>query len=90
MATARFTIRGKVQGVFFRAGTRAQAQALGLRGWARNLPDGSVEVVACGDAHAIEVLAQWLEEGPPRARVDEVVREPDVPAVPEDVSFEVR
>ena len=39
--------------------------------------DGSVEVVACGDAHAIEVLAQWLEEGPPQARVDEVVREPD-------------
>jgi acylphosphatase len=75
MAAARFIVEGKVQGVFFRASTRGQALALGLRGWARNLADGRVEVVAAGEAHALEALAQWLEDGPPSARVDAVGRE---------------
>ena len=74
-AAARFVVSGKVQGVFFRAGTREQAQQLGLRGHARNLPDGRVEVLAVGEALAIERLAQWLQHGPPSARVESVVRE---------------
>jgi len=74
-SAARFRITGKVQGVFFRAGTRTEAQRLGLRGHARNLPDGSVEVVAVGDSKAIDALARWLQHGPPHARVDEVLRE---------------
>jgi len=74
MAAARFLVSGKVQGVFFRAGTREQAQRLGLRGHARNLADGRVEVVAVGDGDAIDALADWLRHGPPMARVDGVVR----------------
>ena len=68
----RFLIRGKVQGVYFRHSTRLEANRLGLRGIARNLPDGSVEVLAQGAAAAIGELRQWLHRGPARARVDEV------------------
>lgn len=74
MAAARFLVGGKVQGVWFRASTREQALALGLRGFAKNLDDGRVEVLAVGDAGAIEALAEWLEQGPPMARVDRVER----------------
>ena len=70
MAAARFLISGRVQGVAFRACTRAQAISLGLRGHARNLADGRVEVLAVGKAEAIERLAEWLQHGPPLARVD--------------------
>ena len=56
MSTARFLISGRVQGVFFRASTREQALALGLSGVARNLADGRVEVIACGDRQAIDTL----------------------------------
>jgi acylphosphatase len=72
MSAARFLVGGKVQGVFFRASTREQALRLGLRGHARNLRDGRVEVVAAGDAAAIETLAQWLQHGPPMAEVKSV------------------
>ena len=75
MAAARFFVSGRVQGVAFRAHTRVQALALGLRGHARNLADGRVEVLAVGDADAIERLAQWLRQGPPLAQVDDVLRE---------------
>lgn len=73
-AAARFLVSGRVQGVAFRAYTRAQAQALGLRGHARNLADGRVEVLAIGDADAIERLADWLRTGSPMARVAAVER----------------
>lgn len=72
---ARFLVSGRVQGVFFRASTQAQAQMLGLRGYARNLENGQVEVVAAGDTQALERLHAWLAEGPPQARVDRVERE---------------
>ena len=75
MSAARFIVRGRVQGVYFRAGTREQAQKLGLRGHARNLADGSVEVVAAGEPQAIDALEAWLHEGPPLARVERVERE---------------
>ncbi len=75
MAAARFLVSGKVQGVFFRASTRERALDLGLGGRATNLPDGRVDVVAEGDAAALDALEAWLHEGPPAARVDEVVRE---------------
>ena len=74
MAAARFLVEGKVQGVWFRASTREQALALGLRGFAKNLDDGRVEVLAVGDAGAIDALAEWLRQGPPLARVDRVER----------------
>ncbi len=77
---ARFIVTGLVQGVFFRASTRAQAQSLGLGGYARNLPDGSVEVLASGDAAALTALEQWLRHGPPQARVEHVARSAIDPA----------
>ena len=76
MSAARFVVSGKVQGVFFRASARDRAQALGLRGFAKNLPDGRVEVLAAGNDAAIDELAAWLREGPPMARVDDLERMP--------------
>ena len=75
-AAVRFYVSGKVQGVCFRANAREEAMRLGLRGYARNLADGRVEVVACGEAGAVEMLAEWLEHGPPLARVDTLERLP--------------
>jgi acylphosphatase len=71
----RFLIHGKVQGVWFRESTRRQAGVLGLQGHARNLEDGSVEVVAAGAAAELDKLADWLQHGPPMARVDRVTAE---------------
>jgi len=75
MPAARFFVRGRVQGVFFRAATRTEALRLRLAGYASNLADGRVEVYAEGEAAAIDALAQWLQQGPPLARVGEVRRE---------------
>lgn len=75
MASARFLVSGLVQGVYFRASTRERAQALGLHGYASNLADGSVEVVASGDAAALDELERWLHDGPPAACVEAVERE---------------
>ena len=74
MAAARFLVRGKVQGVWFRASTREQALRLGLQGYASNLSNGDVDVLAVGDDDAIDRLAAWLQQGPPMARVDAVQR----------------
>ena len=68
----RALVSGRVQGVFFRDSTRCQAQSLGLKGWARNLPDGRVEVYALGARAACEVLLEFLRTGPPRASVTSV------------------
>lgn len=69
LAARRFVVSGKVQGVFFRASTVRVAEQLGIRGFARNLPDGRVEVLALGDAVALGKLAAWLRQGPTLARV---------------------
>ena len=76
MACRRFVVSGKVQGVWFRASTRQRALALGLTGEAVNLADGRVEVIACGEAAALDALAAWLWQGPELARVDGVSSEP--------------
>jgi len=73
---ARFLVSGKVQGVWFRAATRERALALQLRGIARNLADGGVEVLACGDDAALDELEKWLWQGPPLAKVSGVQRQP--------------
>ena len=74
MPCARFIVSGRVQGVFFRASTRTEAVRLGLNGYARNVADGSVEVLACGEAAALDELQRWLHKGPPAARVESVER----------------
>jgi acylphosphatase len=71
-AARRAVVRGRVQGVWFRASTAERAVALGLRGSAENRPDGSVLVHAAGDAAALDALVEWLRRGPPMARVDAV------------------
>jgi acylphosphatase len=68
----RFLVLGKVQGVYFRHSARLEANRLAIHGFARNLPDGSVEVIAHGAALRVEQLRAWLGRGPPQARVDEV------------------
>ena len=74
--TRRFTVKGRVQGVFFRDSTRRVAQSLGLTGHAINLSNGDVDVLACGDPDAIARLAAWLREGPRMAEVTDVIERP--------------
>lgn len=76
----RCLVAGRVQGVFYRASTRARAESLGVTGYARNLPDGRVEVLACGEAAAVDALCQWLWRGSPAASVRDVVIEDVEPA----------
>ncbi|HEX6992609.1 MAG TPA: acylphosphatase [Gammaproteobacteria bacterium] len=85
----RYLVSGRVQGVYFRGATREQATRLGLAGWARNLPDGRVEVVAAGDPARLSELAEWLWKGPPLAVVREVAIEEWTGPVEGD-AFEVR
>ncbi len=81
-------VTGLVQGVFFRASTRDTARALGLRGWVKNMPDGSVELEAEGPEDRINKLVAWLNQGPQYARVEKVeVRE--IPATGEETDFQV-
>ncbi len=65
-------ICGQVQGVSFRYHTQNQAQRLGIRGWVRNLPGGSVEACICGEAEQIKAMQQWLKHGPAYATVASV------------------
>jgi acylphosphatase len=65
----RCFVSGRVQGVFYRASTRQRAQELGCGGYAHNLPDGRVEVLAVGEPAAVHALVEWLREGPPAAHV---------------------
>jgi acylphosphatase len=71
-AARRVRVRGRVQGVWFRASTAERATALGLRGHAENCPDGTVLVYAAGSSPALAALIEWLHTGPPMARVDAV------------------
>jgi acylphosphatase len=66
------TVSGRVQGVGFRYYASSQARRLGLRGWVRNQPDGSVQIACEGPRAAVTQFHRWLESGPPSARVDRV------------------
>lgn len=80
LVARRCIVRGRVQGVFFRASAAQRASELGLRGYARNLADGTVEVLAAGAEEAVDAMCAWLRQGPPAARVDAVSVTPvDVP-----------
>lgn len=72
MERVRIIVHGMVQGVFFRANTIREAQTLGIRGFVRNLPDGSVEAVAEGPKKTLEEFVVWCQRGPDMARVDRV------------------
>jgi acylphosphatase len=68
----RVLVRGRVQGVFFRAEARARAQSLGVAGSVRNLPDGSVEAVFEGDPGRVDSMVEWCKRGPSGANVETV------------------
>jgi acylphosphatase len=71
-ARARIRVKGVVQGVAFRQSTVWEADRLGLSGWVRNLPDGSVEALAEGPRERVESLVAWCWRGPPSAQVTDV------------------
>ncbi len=73
LARAQVLISGRVQGVFYRAYTRDQAQGRGLKGWVRNLPDGRVAAVFEGKRAIIEDMLNWCRKGPPYAAVDDLL-----------------
>ncbi len=86
----RIYVRGRVQGVFFRATARDKARSLGLTGFVKNLPDGNAVLAeAQGPADKVREFITWCHRGPPSARVDEVKTE-KIPLVNEESSFEVR
>lgn len=83
-----YIVTGRVQGVGFRYFVVRQARALGLTGWVRNLPDGTVEALAAGPGPAVEELEEALRQGPSASRVEDV-RIRDAP-MPDGSSFEAR
>jgi len=84
----RIQVRGRVQGVFFRAEARARAESLGVAGWIRNLPDGSVEAVFEGENERVESMVGWCRRGPTGAEVEAVGVEREEPVG--ETGFRVR
>jgi acylphosphatase len=80
MVCRRSFVSGRVQGVFYRATCCAKARSLGVNGFARNLTDGRVEVLACGDEAAVHEFVAWLWEGSPASKVTDVVTTDAEPA----------
>ncbi|MCF6211059.1 MAG: acylphosphatase [Gammaproteobacteria bacterium] len=72
MICRRCWVSGRVQGVWYRGSTRREAENRGVTGYARNLPDGRVEVLACGPQTAVDALCDWLWQGPAHAEVSDV------------------
>jgi acylphosphatase len=72
MVCRKCLVGGRVQGVFYRAAAASRARELGLEGYARNLPDGCVEVVACGEEAAVQTFIKWLWIGSSASRVTSV------------------
>jgi acylphosphatase len=72
MKRALVVVRGSVQGVFFRAETHDRARSLGIAGWVRNAPDGTVEATFEGDEEKVKSMVEWCRRGPPGARVDDI------------------
>lgn len=72
----RCIVRGRVQGVAFRAAARSMAQGLHITGWVRNRRDGAVETLACGEEAALQAYQAWLHKGPTYAIVSHVTCKP--------------
>jgi len=75
MKTVRLTIKGKVQGVFYRATAKDVADLTGVKGWVRNLPDNNVEITATATEETLQKFISWCKQGPAKARVDDVIVE---------------
>ena len=72
MKSYHLSIKGRVQRVFYRESAKREANRLGVTGWVRNKPDGSVELLACGTENTVQKLVEWCKTGPPLAKVTEV------------------
>lgn len=72
MICRRFFVSGRVQGVFYRSSAQKQADQLGLKGWVRNLSDGRVEMLACGEENMLAAIEKWLGIGPEYAKVTNI------------------
>lgn len=90
MKRVRVRVRGRVQGVFFRGDARARARSLGVAGWIRNLPDGTVEALFEGDDDRVDSMVEWCRRGPPGAHVEAVDVEDERGAQAEHDDFLVR
>lgn len=86
--TVRALVYGRVQGVFFRDSCQRRAKELGVRGWVRNRPDGTVEAMFSGRPDDVDTLVSWAHTGPPHAKVTKVRVEQA--AAPDLTGFEVR
>ena len=75
MKTIRLTIKGKVQGVFYRATAKDVADLTGVKGWVKNLPDKNVEITATATEETLQKFITWCKQGPPKARVEDVIVE---------------
>nr|BCX00791.1 MAG: acylphosphatase [Bacteroidota bacterium] len=89
MKAVQVRIFGRVQGVGFRYGALKRAHSLGLSGWVRNEPDGSVSLLLIGEPEAVEQMLSWCREGPPMARVERIQTTPVSP-IPHVVGFSIR
>lgn len=88
MTTIHLIILGKVQGVFYRATAKKTAISLGLKGWVKNTPEGSVEAMVYGEDAAVELFTSWCKKGPDNAVVEEVIIT-EMPGITFD-GFEIR
>jgi acylphosphatase len=86
----RLLVRGRVQGVAYRAYTLDEARSAGVSGWVRNLPDGRVEAVFQGPAALVDRMVRWCHQGPPAARVSGVEAFEEEPLEEDEGSFVVR
>ena len=75
MKTVRLTIKGQVQGVFYRATAKDVADLTGVKGWVKNLPNDNVEITATATEETLQKFINWCKQGSPKARVDEVIVE---------------
>jgi acylphosphatase len=75
MKTIRLTIKGKVQGVFYRATAKDVADQFGIKGWVKNLPDKNVEIRATASEETLHKFIDWCKQGPPKAKVDDMIVE---------------
>ena len=76
MPTLHLVIHGRVQGVWFRESMRVEAGRLGVAGWVRNRPDGTVEAMVQGDETTLAAMLAWCRRGPPQARVERIEQSP--------------
>lgn len=73
MQTVHLLVKGKVQGVFYRATAQEKAEQYGLKGWVRNTADGEVEMMVTGESENLDQFIGWCRNGPDRARVADVI-----------------